>query len=139
MRLVMFSVGNYDDYAEADKAGKVITLIGDTTEFCISSDTVEKLNVGLSTLVEMFLRIRVFLSGHSFVLSLVDNNKVEKFSYDLHTNTWVEVAQPDVFKNINVTEFNRRIAEIEFWRGEAYQTNDEVGIAIEAIKTLVKE
>ena len=137
MKLVMWSFGSFDQYSDADFAGRVITLVDDTTEFCISSDTVDKLNVGLSTLVEMFIRMRTFLNDDSYVLSLIDNNNVEKFSYNRENNTWV-LEMPDAFKNINVSEVNRRIADIEKWVGEAYQPNDEVGLAIEAIKKLAK-
>lgn len=88
--------------------------------------------------VEMFLRMRTFLTDDSYVLSIVDNLNVEKFSYNRENNTWVK-ENPDVFKNVNISEINRRIAEIENWVGEAYQPDDEVGIAIKQIKTLVKE
>lgn len=44
MKLVMWSFVDFYSYSHADFAGRVIPLIDDTTEFCISSDTVENLN-----------------------------------------------------------------------------------------------
>ena len=40
----MWSFVDFYSYSHADFAGRVIPLIDDTTEFCISSDTVENLN-----------------------------------------------------------------------------------------------
>ena len=144
MKMVLWTTDCGDDFAEANMAGKpsITTLIDDTTEICGDCNgLVNNLNIGLSIVVEMFLRLRQkhLDTNTGYVLSLIDNNNIEKFSYDAENNTWVEVPPPDVYMEINVTELNRRIAEIENWSGEAYQPNDEVGTAIEAIKNLVKE
>lgn len=137
MKMVTWSVNGSDDYEEADKAGNAITLIDDTTEFCVTTGDVgivNQLNVGLSIPVEMFFRWHTIHKADSYVLSLVDHNNVEKFSYDRENNTWVVVTPPDVFKNVNVTHLLACIADIEKWCGEAYQPTDEVGTAIEEIK-----
>ncbi len=135
MKMVMWNSDMYDDYADALNADTVTTLIDDTSEFCLDGKA-EHLNIGLSIPVEMFLRMHDKL-GYIFKLSLVDNNNIEKFSYDRNNNTWVVATIPDVFKEINVSEINRKIDAIEKWCGEAYQPNDEVGIAIQEIKKLI--
>lgn len=59
------------------------------------------------------------------------------YSYDDCNWKAMPVKAPDTFKQVNVSELNRLIGQIENWCDEAYTVDDEIGIAIESIKKLL--
>lgn len=137
-KLVTWNTDDFDSFDQAYKNGGVNSLIEVNVH---ADDMLLALFQDLDDAVITFRNACNMFNQENQSLGVAEyTDSCElRYLYSYDDCNWkaMPVKAPDTFKQVNVSELNRLIGQIENWCDEAYTVDDEIGIAIESIKKLL--